>query len=337
VINLRYHIISITAVFLALGIGLTLGTSFLDRVTVDTLENQLGEVERQVRATRTQNDRLGGQVDAFEQRDSDLAAQLAEELFADQLTGMPVLVIATQGTDEELVADAVRALSGAGADLAGTWLLTERWQLAEDDDANALGELLGVDTRDVERLRRNAAIRVAELLGVASAPAADPTVEVPGPSEPPLMELLVQGGFVEYQPLPGASESKVLLPGAGARYLVVSGRPSDDGTQTFAIRLLEELSADAEAPAVAAQGAVDLPDDSTGSPPSEDERRTTFVGPLREGELDRVRITTIDHLDTAAGQAAVVLALGSLDAAAAGHFGVAPGATRLLPAPVTGQ
>ena len=34
-INLRYHIVSITAVFLALGIGLTLGSTFLDRVTVD--------------------------------------------------------------------------------------------------------------------------------------------------------------------------------------------------------------------------------------------------------------------------------------------------------------
>ncbi len=338
-INLRYHIVSITAVFLALGIGLALGTSFLERVTVDNLENQVGEAERQVRATRSQNDLLEGLVGAYEQRDTDLAAQLAEQLFADELAGIPVLVIATQGTSEELLADAVRALSGAGAELSGTWLLTERWRLDEDGDTDALGELLGVETRDVERLRRNAAIRMAELLATASAPAPDPVTgpTLPVPSEPPLMTSLVQAGFVEYQALPGVSESRVLLPSAGARYLAISGRPTDDETQTFAVRLLEELSADTVAPAVAAQGAVDLPEDSSGRLPSEDERRTTFVGPLREGELDRVRITTVDNLDTAAGQAAVVLALRSLGVGPVGHFGVAPGATRLLPAPATGQ
>ena len=46
-----------------------------------------------------------------------------------------------------------------------------------------------------------------------------------------------------------------------------------------------------------------------------------------------MRITTVDNLDTAAGQAAVVLALRSLGVGPVGHFGVATGATRLLPAP----
>jgi hypothetical protein len=32
-INLRYHIVSITAVFLALGIGLAFGAAFIDRAT----------------------------------------------------------------------------------------------------------------------------------------------------------------------------------------------------------------------------------------------------------------------------------------------------------------
>jgi hypothetical protein len=34
-INLRYHIVSLTAVFLAIGIGLAFGSSFLDQATVD--------------------------------------------------------------------------------------------------------------------------------------------------------------------------------------------------------------------------------------------------------------------------------------------------------------
>jgi hypothetical protein len=334
VINLRYHIVSLTAVFLALAIGLTLGTSFLDRFTVDNLEGQLTDVERQVRETEAENRSLSERVGAFESHDSDLAAQLPEQLFANQLAGMPVLVVTTQGTDEELLADAVRAMSGAGATLAGTWVLTDRWELTEDGDVDALSNVLLLTTTDIARLRRNAAIRLSEVL-TAAAVTAPEGAQVAPPSEPELVAQLVRTGFLEYRPLQGVAEPRVLLPSADTRYLVVSGRPESDEAQALAVRLLEELAADTTAPAVAAQGAVDLPDVS-GKPPSEDERRTTFVGRIRSGEIDRERITTVDNLDTAAGQAAVVLALRSLGVGPVGHFGVAPGATRLLPAPPPG-
>lgn len=99
--------------------------------------------------------------------------------------------------------------------------------------------------------------------------------------------------------------------------------------QQFAAALLDEVVADGPAPVVAAQGAVDL-GNATGSD-SEDLQRTTFVGPLREGEVTGVRLSTIDDLDTAAGLAALVLALEDLAELRTGHYGVAPGAARLLP------
>ena len=40
-INLRYHIVSITAVFLALGIGITLGSTFIGRETLDQIRNNV--------------------------------------------------------------------------------------------------------------------------------------------------------------------------------------------------------------------------------------------------------------------------------------------------------
>ena len=44
-INFRFHIVSLTAVFLALGIGLMLGTTFLDTATVDSLRERQEELE----------------------------------------------------------------------------------------------------------------------------------------------------------------------------------------------------------------------------------------------------------------------------------------------------
>ena len=354
-INLRYHIISITAVFLALGIGLTLGSTFLDRVTVDTLKSQLDEVEAQVGQTRTENRALSDRVHALEERDAGLADELPERLLAGHLDGVPVLLVATRGTDEPMVAATVGALSAAGADVAGTWWLTERWALDGDGDVSELAGLLDIDTDDADRLRRNAAIRLAALLTEAAKPPptlgeepVDPgttTTTTPGgqstvptlpagptapdPAEWELVAGLVDAGFLDYQALPGSGDERVLLPGAAARYVVLSGTDPGAGPQLFATAVLDEMVADGVAPALAAQGRVELPGDE--SPTPEDTARTTFVGPLRDGEVTRDRLSTVDDLDTAAGLAAAVLAVEDLGDLRTGHYGVAPGAARLLP------
>ena len=61
-INLRYHIISIVAVFLALGIGLALGSTFVDTILVNELEDQVNEFE-------------ADREEALKQKDAAVAAQ----------------------------------------------------------------------------------------------------------------------------------------------------------------------------------------------------------------------------------------------------------------------
>lgn len=346
-INLRYHVVSITAVFLALGIGLTLGSTFLDRVTVDVLKNRLDNVQIRVEKSEEANDLLTDRVNAFEQRDSDFATELPERVLAGHLDAVPVLVIATVGTNQALVDQTVGALASAGADVAGTWWLTDRWLLDDPEEVSDLAGLLAVSTDDADRLRRNGAIRMAEVFDQASRPApsepppdpaavppAEPVaVAAPDPTEPVLVAGLEDAGFVDYQALPGSGDERVLLPGAAARYVVVSDALPDAGPQLFATALLAEVVADGMAPVVAAQGEVDLRDGDV--PASEDARRSTFVGPLREGDLTRDRMSTVDDLDTAAGLAAMVLAVEDLAAPRTGHYGVASGAARLLPGAVT--
>ena len=343
-INLRYHIVSITAVFLALGIGLTLGSTFLDRVTVDTLKNQLDDVQVRVDETEAENGDLANRLGALEERDAAFAAELPERLLAGHLDGVPVLVVAAQGTDEALIDSTIGALSAGGARVAGTWLLTERWLLDDADEVSQLSDLLGLTTTDAGRLRRNAAIRVAELLEEAAQvppppspaegddiPALDPEVVTPPSTEPAIVAELEAAGYVDYRALPGSGDERVLLPGGAARYVVVSGAAPDSGPHLFATALVEEAVADGVAPLVAAQGAVDLPETEADRPAAEDARRSTFVGPLRAGEITRERLSTVDDIDTAAGLAAVVLALEDLAEDRTGHYGVAPGAARLLP------
>ncbi|MEX2292262.1 MAG: copper transporter [Acidimicrobiales bacterium] len=342
-INLRYHVVSITAVFLALGIGLTLGSSFLDRVTVDNLKHRLDAVQERVEATERENDLLAGRVGAFDSRDAAFVDELSGRILQGHLDAVPVLLVATEGTDEALVTDALTALSAGGAQVAGTWWLTDMWLLEDPGDAERLASLLGMSVADNDRLRRAAALRVAEQLANASGP---PTTEIdrstgqpvitepPAPSppatEPELIAGLEEAGFIRYEALPGSGDDRVLLPGASARYVVVSTTSTDSGSEAFAVALLTEMVSRDAAPVVAAQGLADLPRVGK-TEASDDDRRTTFVGPLRKNETTRERLSTIDDLDTAAGLVSLILAVEDLGAARFGHFGVAPGASTLLP------
>jgi len=342
-INLRYHIVSITAVFLALGIGLTLGSTFLDRVTVDNLKGQLDEVQDDVDRTQAANADLRGRVDALEERDGALAEALGERLVTGRLADVPVLVIAAEGTDEELVDQAVTALDAAGADLAGTWWLTERWLLDDPEEVRDLEELLQLRTDDADRLRRNGSIRLADALLESTAPVEEPLPDVgvegepveptqpAEPREPDVAAALVESGFLEYTSAPG-EDGPVLLPPAGLRIVTVSSTDPASGGQQISLGLLAELTGDGAAPVVAAQGLVDVLNQD-GTPAPEGDRRSTFVGPLRDGELTRDRVSTVDDLDTAAGLLAVILAVEDAGDLRLGHYGVAPGAASLLPGP----
>ncbi len=344
-INLRYHIVSITAVFLALGIGLTLGSSFLDRVTVDTLENQLETVQARVEETEAENGMLRERVAALESRDEELARDMAERLVAGHLEGVPVLVVATEGTDEALVESVVQTVGGAGGQPLGTWWLTSRWTLDDEEEVRDLAEVLELESDDVDRLQRNGAIRLADVLLPAMGPNEDPIEEAPAegegegvatpaepaaPAEPEDAASLEAAGFLDYTLPAGVDGDRVVLPSSGVRVVVVSGALPGTGPHLVALSLLDEVSGEGPVPVVAAQGDIAL-EGEDGSPRPESERRTLFVGAVREGELTSERISTVDDLDAAAGLAALVLALEDAADLRVGHYGVGPGAAGLLP------
>src|SRR5438046_8273431 len=108
-LNLRYHIVSLVAVFLALGIGIIMGSSFISRVTVDQLRKRLDSVDASVRQTRKTNDALTGQIRTWER----FADQGRPQLLAGELKGVPVVVVGVQGIDRKPVDDFASELSVA--------------------------------------------------------------------------------------------------------------------------------------------------------------------------------------------------------------------------------
>src|ERR687893_1776051 len=108
-ISFRFHIVSLTAVFLALAIGIAVGASVVDRATVDTIEDQLRGVQRRAEATNRENDELRsrlGQWDRF-------GEQGGEELVRGRLQNVPVLLVTVQGIDRKPIEDIRSALVAA--------------------------------------------------------------------------------------------------------------------------------------------------------------------------------------------------------------------------------
>lgn len=152
-INLRYHIVSLTAVFLAIGIGLTLGSTFLDRATVENLNGQLENLEGRLDERNQQIDELQGELEQSEALQSALDAQ-GTTLLAGRMDPVPVVVVASEGVDEADVDGTLQSLQTAGADVLGTWWLTERFLLEGDADVDDLATALDEPSEDPARLRR---------------------------------------------------------------------------------------------------------------------------------------------------------------------------------------
>jgi Copper transport outer membrane protein, MctB len=354
-INFRFHVVSIVAVFLALAIGIAMGTTVIDKVTVDTLRSQLETIEEQRDDARTSADQLTAELNALRDQMRELGAQGTSELLADRLDGVPVVVVATRGVDKDSVDGLRSALNASGASDGGTLWLTDKLALTDPSQVQTLSDTLGLSTADAARARTSLVGRLtAEFLDAASPPIAegvtttttsdpgivDPTTtSTTAPGTPPgstttssvqteeiaLLQALHDGGFVDWDAPQAASADAVSLPAEGARFVFVSGPGAQVPDTDIVLPVLQSLAASGIAPVVAAQP-------STGTAEEVAKNRTVFVGAIRGDDVLKTRVSTIDDLESFVGWAAVVLALEHLPQGQVGHYGVGDGAERLLPA-----
>ncbi|KKK06764.1 copper transporter [Micromonospora sp. HK10] len=88
-INFRYHVVSLTAVFLALAIGLVVGTAALNGPVADSLKENVNLLRKDNSQMRQTVNSLQKELDMEE----DFAAEIAQVLLPGKLTGRRVLVL----------------------------------------------------------------------------------------------------------------------------------------------------------------------------------------------------------------------------------------------------
>ena len=299
-ISLRYHAVSIAAVFLALAVGVVLGAG--------------GVSDRVLAAVSTQRDDLGAQVAGLTaERDALAARQRAAGEFADRvgpaavrglLTGQSVALVVA-GAD---VADrdaVVGLVTQAGATVTGLVELTD----AVGDPARAdqlrelTSQLLPVgaqlpaasDTGSLVGGLLGGVLATREGRPVASRDDADS-----------VLTGLISAGFVQPGDAPGPAGLVLVLTGGA-----LDGVDAPDAAAVYA-RLAAQLD-------VAGGGAVLA--GRTGSAES-----TGAVGVARADPQVAQRLSTVDDLESGSGRVAAVLALHEQVDGRAGSYGTGPGA-----------
>ncbi|WP_371164535.1 copper transporter [Buchananella felis] len=113
VLNFRYHVVSLVAVFLALAIGVVLGAGPLQRPIGDTLTGQLSEARNSRDSYKAQVGQLEAKIAGY----GKAASALKADVVTGALTGLRVAVVALPGADGADVSAATAILGEAGAEV----------------------------------------------------------------------------------------------------------------------------------------------------------------------------------------------------------------------------
>jgi hypothetical protein len=307
-INFRFHIVSLIAIFLALALGVVIGAGVIDRGVVNTLNDRLDSVEAKSDHIKSENDALSDQNEKLSG-----ALQDQEPFVVDgRLVGETVALLSVRGVDDAQVKATATAAQTAGASVPGILWLEEKWKLPDAQSVKDLQSALGVTTKNKAALRTEAWQQIGVRLATA-------------PSEvgsDDLLAALVDHGFLSYESL-GGSASLSAFPGRDASVTFVSGTNAKVSSDDIVVPVANGIHA-ASLPLVLADQWVQ------GDGPSRGESLQT----VRDGDVGRV-VSTVDDLDQPMGPATVVLTLADLlrTPPVVGHYGYGPG-TQPMPTPV---
>lgn len=310
-ISFRYHIITIVAIFLAVGLGLLVGNTVVQPSLVRDLERRTNYLSNSLADRWAEVGDLKARVGQLER-----AGNVLRQLDNGGLTGVPVVVVTHQGVDAGLLAETRAALDEAQADTVAVLTMSDQMAAVDDATRQRLATILGEPSDiDAATLQRRAAEILAERLAVGP-----PRRDVPPPPDDVLDKLLTDpDGFLTS---PGITRDDLQrIGGRDEVVVVISGGQGDPAVQPkdFMVPLVEALAARGARVAAGESASTDY----------------AFVGILRAVPADVLQpgtIVTVDDLDFPIGGAALVLGLERLlGSAEGGDYGIKEGATSSIP------
>lgn len=304
-INFRYHVVSLTAVFLALAIGLVVGTAALNGPAADALGEQVDALRK---ANTQLREQVGGLTDQAN-REEQFVTEAAPIMLGGKLVNRKILLISLPSGREQVDGIAAK-LTIAGANIAGTVSLQDKFFNPDENVA-----LLGLASRAQPASVPNSALPFNSD-GVETSSALLATVllgrTLPiGPTD--VTDVLSAYSKAGYLTADGN------VTGGADAVVFVSGLPPVDRQAGARNAALVTALVQFDKVSVAVVGGV-----LGGS--------GNLVAEVRDDAALAKAISTVDNASTAQGQVATALAVvEELVNSKVGHYGVGPKSQSLLP------
>ncbi len=298
-IDFRYHVVSIVAVFLALALGLFLGSTTLQGTVLDNLK---GETNK----TADENNRLRAQVDDLRTQVTKAQAFVsAVEPYAvaGRLSGQSVVVLSAPGVDDGMRKNVESALADAGATVSADIRLNSAWTDPQQDSLlGALAtRLAGGTALPAGTGGERAAAQLASVL------AAKPRGRAASGNVADTVAAYSEAGLLTAGSLP---------PHPGVLAVVLAAAAKSTSRDADVLDL-------ARAFGTAAAGAV-LAAGADGGP---------VLATARTASTVAGHLSTVDSVDDGRGQVALVFALADAEAGRSGNYGSGTDARAPLPTP----
>jgi len=300
-INLRYHIVSLVAVFLALAIGVIAGTTVINDQVVKELERSDRALRTALATQQDTNTALKSQVGLF----NTWGEAIVKRLEKDQLRSRDVVLILSNGVDAKIVSNIQDALTEAGATRSGSITFSTRWNLGDDGSRRQLGSILDLGpTATTTDIASRGVERIAARLDTPSDPNASGD----------LLQALTQSGFIQV-----SNPSAGAFPPAGSLIIWLSsgGRNPSPPDAQISLPLLRALV-----------GRMPL---AFGEPLNSPD---SLSDQIHSDATLSTEVATVDHVDTILGVASLVVGLHDVATGLpAPHYGRRAGATAVAPTP----
>jgi len=305
VVTLRHHVISLAAVFVALAIGVVLGSGVLSSTMVTGLRGDNGVLQKQAGTLTDEKGSLSEKLSAASEFDT----QMAGRIVRDALAGKSVVVVRTPDAANEDVDAVARLIGQAGGSVTGTIALTNEFV-----DANSAAKMSAVVNSPIlpAGTQLNATLtdqgsQAGDLLGIALLINRDPTIiPVDDNARDAVLSALRDTGFLTYGQRLGAADTAVIITG---------GALADTaGNQGATVARL------AVAMAPHSSGVVLAGRDGTAI-------GVSAVAVTRADTSMAEAVTTVDDIGIESGRITTVLALQAMIAGAPpGKYGIGAGA-----------
>ncbi len=323
-IDFRYHLVSIVAVFLALAIGIVLGSTELQGPAYNLLNQTTSKLQSELDQATSQRDAAQQQAS----QDESYAQAVEPAVLRDLLPGQRLLIVTEPGAQSSVVSGLSAAAIDAGATVTGQINLSSKFF----DTSGTTQDTLNQTTVDVAQAAGISLDASATYQQQAAQLIASEILTASPASSGSAGSRSAGGGQA-------ASAAAMLQSYAASQFLTTIGQPATPATLVIVVTpqnapadgsadqldqvlipLVQELAARSAATVVAGSSSGS----GTGSP----------IAVLRSNNVSG-QVSTVDDADLVSGQTVAIQALAAqLAGGKAGSYGfTANGATAVAPSP----